>query len=101
MSSSRFGMTKDSVGSLVKSVGNAVKGWLTECARSEKSVQGTCFRAYSPETQTCDPGEGRLSEYPTKVFFAAMNCAPRFDAVNVCGHESSVILCVDPENKAR
>jgi hypothetical protein len=83
-------MTHETVGRSLKSVGKAVKGRFTEDGRSEKSVHGTCLRAYAPEVHTSDPVSGSPSENPAKVRFDAMSSLPRFAVENFCGHESEV-----------
>src|SRR6476661_9957519 len=55
MSSQRFGTTKETVGSFVRSVGSAEYGWLTEVGSAGKSAHGTCLRAYRPARQTVEP----------------------------------------------
>src|ERR1700688_429459 len=101
MSSSRSGITQEMVGRLLKVVGKLLKGLLSPEGTFEKSVHGACLRAYSPEVQISDPVEGKPSAYPVNVFFAAINSLPKFAAEKVCGHESSVMPCVEPENNAR
>src|SRR5712671_732366 len=101
MSSSRFGTTQEIVGRVAKLVGKEVKGLLSPDGTLEKSIQGACLRAYSPETHTWDPTEGSPSAYPVNVFFAAINSLPKFAAEKVCGQESSMMPCVDPEKNAR
>ena len=45
MSSLRFGMTNERVGSVVKSVGKLVKGWFALVATLVKLIHGECLRA--------------------------------------------------------
>lgn len=45
MSLFRFGITKEMVGRVVKSVGKLVNGWLALVATLVKFDQGLCFRA--------------------------------------------------------
>src|SRR5579863_9222841 len=98
MSSRRSGITKETVGKVVKSVGKLVNGWFALVGTLVKLTHGTCFRAYSPEVQTVEPAEGRPSEKPVKVCPAAANSVARFSTEKVCGHESSVTPWFDPEN---
>ena len=44
---------------------------------------------------------GKSSEKPTNESDAFNRLLPRFGALNVFGHESSVMPCVDPEKSAR
>src|SRR5215471_17830662 len=91
MSSVRLGMTNDSVGRLVKSVGKLVKGWLALVGMLVKLTQGACLRAYPVvDVHSADPAESKLSEKPVKVWPAAVSSLPRFSVENVCGQESSV-----------
>src|SRR5882762_1822365 len=99
MSSSRFGITHATVGNFAKLVGKLVKGRLSPLWSLEKSVQGACFRTYSPDVQTVEPTAGSPSKSPTKVLPTAISSLSRDCAENVCGHESSVIPCVGPENR--
>ena len=62
MSSQRFGTTHETVGSWVKSVGNALNGWLAVAGTLLKFTHGLCLRAYRPEVQTVEPADGRSSE---------------------------------------
>lgn len=101
MSSSRLGITKERVGSVVKSVGKLVKGWLAVVETLVKLIHGLCFRANSPDVQTVDPAAGRSSENPVKVSPAAVNSLARFSVEKVCGQESSVTPWFDPENRSR
>src|SRR5260370_9616957 len=101
MSSSRLGTTTEMVGRLLKLVGKLLNGLLSPDGTLGKSVQGACFRTYSPDTHTSDPIEGKPSAYPVNVFFAAINSLPKFDAENVCGQDSSMMPCVEPETNAR
>jgi hypothetical protein len=41
----RFGTTKDTVGSLAKSVGKALYGWLALAGTLSKSTHGLCLAA--------------------------------------------------------
>lgn len=41
----RLGTTNDTVGSLVKSAGKALNGWLAEAGTLLKSTHGLCLRA--------------------------------------------------------
>lgn len=45
MSSFRLGMTKESVGNVVKSVGKLVNGWLAVVETLVKLIHGLCLRA--------------------------------------------------------
>src|SRR5215471_6656128 len=101
MSSFRFGMTHDSVGRFVKSVGKAVKGWLAVVATFVKLIHGECLRAYAPDVQTVDPADGRSSEKPVKVCPAAVSSLARFSVENVCGQLSVVTPWFEPENRSR
>src|SRR5580765_3988848 len=101
MSSTRLGTTHETVGSLLKSVGKLVNGWLSLEMSLEKSVHGACFRTYSPYAQISEPTEGSPSEYPANVLPAVMNSLSRLWLEKVCGQESSVIPWVDPEKRAR
>lgn len=101
MSSNRFGVTKEIVGSVVKSVGKLVNGWLELVEILVKLTQGLCFSAYSPEVHTVEPAAGKPSEKPVKVRPAATSSVARFSVVKVCGQESSVTPWFDPENKSR
>src|SRR5437764_14165687 len=101
MSLHRSGTTTATEGSLLKSVGKSLYRRLLDAGTLLKFTQGLCLRAYRPEVQPVYPAEGMLSEYPAKVRPAAMSWCPRFSEEYVCGHESSVIPCVDPENSAR
>src|SRR4249920_1288466 len=101
-----LGTTTLTVGSLVKSVGKFVMGKLAVSGSplvtlSCQFTQGLCLRTYSLTWQTREPTEGRSSEYPANVSPAASNACPRLGVVKVCGHELSVVPCVDPENSAR
>src|SRR5258708_29514211 len=101
MSLSRSGITHDTVGRLAKLVGKLVSGLLFAAGTFEKSVHGACLRAYSPDVQTSDPVEGKPSEYPANVLWAAVNSLSRFTAEKERGQESSTTPCVDPEKSAR
>src|SRR5215471_6853955 len=90
MSSLRLGMTKESVGSVLRSVGKLVKGWFAVVATFVKLIQGECFRAYAPDVHTVEPAAGRSSEKPVKLSPAALSSLARFSVENVCGQESSV-----------
>ena len=83
MSSLRFGMTKESVGRVVKSVGKLVNGWFAFVDTLVKLIHGLCLRAYAPEVQTVEPAEGRSSEKPVKVRLAATNSLARFSVEKV------------------
>src|SRR2546421_1175558 len=101
MSLHRFGTTKATEGSLVKSVGKSLYRRLPEAGTLLKFTQGLCLRAYRPDVQPVYPSEGMLSEYPVKVRPAMLSWCPRLSEEYVCGQESSVSPCVDPENSAR
>lgn len=45
ISSLRLGMTKESVGRVVKSVGKLVNGWFAVVETLVKLIHGLCFRA--------------------------------------------------------
>src|SRR6476620_6832833 len=85
MSLHRFGTTHDTVGSWVKSVGNALTGWLDGAGTLLRLTHGLCLRAYWPDVHTVDPADGRSSEYPVKESPAAISCAPELAVPNVCG----------------
>jgi hypothetical protein len=63
MSLHRFGITKETVGNVEKSlVGNALKGSSLLCGKLVKLVQGACLRAYFADVQPVKPTDGRSSE---------------------------------------
>src|SRR5215469_778811 len=102
MSLHRFGITNETSGSCVKAeAGNWENGRFTELDTFEKSVHGTCLRAYSPAEQTCDPVPGRSSEKPANVLPAAIRSLARFGAENVSGQASDLTPSVLPEKRAR
>src|ERR1700757_537002 len=57
MSSFRFGITHETVGSEAKldELGKLVNGRLSEAGTLLKLVHGTCLRAYAPEVQAVEP----------------------------------------------
>lgn len=101
ISSFRFGITKEMVGSVVKSVGKAVNGWFALLGMLLKLIHGECLRAYAPDVHTVDPADGKSSEKPVKVSPAAASSLARFSVEKVCGQESSVTPWFDPENRSR
>src|SRR5437773_4959354 len=65
-SSSRLGITNETVGSVAKFAGKRVNRRLVLAGRLLKLTQGLCLRAYRPLVQPVNPSDGRDSEYPAK-----------------------------------
>src|SRR3954462_5746505 len=101
MSWSRSGMTKDRLGSAAGSPGKALNGRFADGGTDGKFTHGACLRAYAPSWQTGDPGEGSPSEEPAKLRPASISDRPRLRPSKVCGHESSWMPWMEPQNRAR
>src|ERR1700678_3593168 len=102
MSSSRLGMTIETVGrpAQLDGAGNAENGSECEPGILLKLAHGTCLRAYLPALQSSEPGAGRLSANPTKLWPAASSCEPRLDSLPALTGQTFSLTSVLPANNA-